>query len=87
MATRISDEIRGIGKALAVKLGVGEDEWCYGPSGFSVKGQSAPVSLASARKLTGIAAAPKAPRVRAADGRGGEWNTFVALTMAVSRAR
>lgn len=79
---RISDEIRTIGKALAVKLGVGENEWCYG-SVFAVKDNGV-FSLAKARKMTGIAATPRAPRVLAVDGRGGEWNNFAALTMAVS---
>lgn len=80
--SRVSDEIRKIGKALAVKLGVGENEWCYGGS-FSVKDNGV-ISLAKARKITGIAAAPRAVRVAAVDGRGGEWNNFMALTMAVS---
>jgi hypothetical protein len=42
------------------------------------------VTVARARKLTGIVAEKRAPKQVATTGRGGEWNAFASLVLAVS---
>lgn len=87
VSTRVTDETREVGRALAKFLGVGVDEWFYGPSGFSVKGQRAPITMAKARKMLGISAPTRPKKPLDWTGRAGEWNTLVAMVKATSGAK
>jgi hypothetical protein len=79
----MNDATRALGQALGEKLGA---EWCTAPGGgFFVKGHGH-VTLAQARRLTGIAAQAGPKREMATTGAQGEWNAFAGLVLAVSRA-
>lgn len=79
-----SEETKQLGRALCEKLG--SDDWCTAQGGFFVKSHGF-ISTSKARTVTGIVATPRVKKTIATNGRGGEWNAFVALTMAVSRAK
>jgi hypothetical protein len=87
MATRVTDEIREIGRALATHFGASADEWHYGPSGFAIKGQRDLFTLAKARKILGIKTESKPKKPIAWGGSAGEWNRFVALVNAASAGK
>jgi hypothetical protein len=81
----MKDATRELGHALCAKLG--SDDWCTGKGGgFWVKGHGF-VTMAKARKITGIVAEKRVQKPIATTGVAGQWNMVCGIVLGVSRAR